>query len=350
MNKKILINVPNLSLPGGVANHYLGLFHFWRENVVYNIVGRRKWWFPAILSMMYDCVKFVLLCIFGNFDVVVLNPSLANRALHRDAIFLTIAKVLRLKVCVFIHGWDVSVERKIDANHALFLHKFGRADAFIVLAAQFEGKLRSWGIRAPIYLSTTKVDDRLIEGFDIHAKRYSKNLLFLARMEPNKGIMIALEAFRRIIENHPEARFIVAGSGSALDAAIEFVSAESIQNVEFLGNISGHNLIDTFIKSDVYILPSSHGEGMPTSVLEAMAFGLPVITRPVGGLVDFFEDGKMGLISDSLDPEWFSLAIDRLFSSPKFVEAIGHYNHEYAKQHFLASRVAKQLEGILKGI
>lgn len=41
---------------------------------------------------------------------------------------------------------------------------------------------------------------------------------------------------------------------------------------------------------------------MPTVVLEAMAFGLPVVTRAVGGLCDFFEDGKMGRITNSMNP------------------------------------------------
>ena len=46
---------------------------------------------------------------------------------------------------------------------------------------------------------------------------------------------------------------------------------------------------------------------MPTVVLEAMAFGLPILTRNVGGLVDFFKNDKMGFITDSLEPKDFSI-------------------------------------------
>lgn len=344
--KKVLINVPSLDLPGGVANHYLGLKPFWRCQVHYNEVGRR-YGLPGLAFLLYDSVRFLVLIMFFRYDVVLLNPSLGRSAILRDSIFLILAKLRGLPVVVFFHGWDAEMQSAIDRKPTFFRCIFGLADAFVVLASEFSDRLRSWGIGAPVYLSTTKVDDRLIDGYDLSKKVYGSTILFLARLEENKGIILALDAFSKVLARKPDVRFLVAGSGSAKESATNYVNSGFISNVEFLGNVSGDELIRVFKEADIYILPTIHGEGMPTSVLEAMAFGLPIVTRPVGGLKDFFEDEEMGFISESLDPQWYADILIELLESPRRMALIGDYNHYYAKEHFLASKVALQLEEIL---
>ncbi len=66
----------------------------------------------------------------------------------------------------------------------------------------------------------------------------------------------------------------------------------------------------------MYLFPTYH-EGMPGSVLEAMGYGLPVITRTVGGLPDFFEHEKMGFITESLDASVFADFLEQLVKDPE---------------------------------
>ena len=106
----------------------------------------------------------------------------------------------------------------------------------------------------------------------------------------------------------------VVGEGNALVEAETYTKNKGIKNVRFTGPLSGDALKTEFINADLYILPTTHGEGMPTSVLEAMAFGIPVITRPVGGLVDFFENGKMGYMIESLEPKDYAEKIELLIN------------------------------------
>lgn len=85
---------------------------------------------------------------------------------------------------------------------------------------------------------------------------------------------------------------------------------------------------------------------MPTALLEAMAFGLPVATRPVGGIPDFFVNEEMGLLTESLDPNVYSKYIEQLINNSSLVAQISRTNYEYAKNHFMASIVAKNMEMI----
>ena len=141
-------------------------------------------------------------------------------------------------------------------------------------------------------------------------------------------------------------KFNIVGDGPALNEAKNICIKSGIANIHFCGALSGKELIEQFKEADLYLFPTFH-EGMPTSVLEAMAFGLPVITRPVGGLQDFFVDGKMGKLINSLDPNDFASVIIDYIQKPVEVKRISLFNHEYVLKHFMASIVAKKIENEL---
>lgn len=342
---KILINTPYLALSGGVANHYKGLKPFWTQKVYYNQIGKRSeksgkgiYWLP------FDIIKFVLKVVFLRPDIILLNPSLGKSAIKRDFIFLKIAKFFGKKTTLFFHGFNTDAIKEL--NIELLKNNLNKCECIFILAKEFADIVRSWGVTVPIHLTTTKVDDKLLANFDIKAKDYStKNILFLSRVEKAKGIYTTLNAIKILQNEDPEIILRVAGSGSELEKAKQYAKENDIK-VTFLGNVSGAELISEFNNANLFILPS-HTEGMPTSVLEAMAFGLPVISRPVGGLCDFFENSKMGYLIESLDPQEYAAEIEKILNNPAKVKAISLYNHEYAKKHFLASSVAKNIEHIL---
>ena len=340
--KSILINTPDISILGGVANHYKGLKSYWTQSVKYNFVGGRNG-VPGPIMLLYDYIKFIIQCAFGNFDVILLNPSLGKTAIKRDALFLKISKLFKIKTVVFFHGWsgDIVTQYNLDAKQ--FVKNFNKSDKILVLANSFKTDLINWGITCPINLTTTKVNDELISEFNLEDKKWNQNILFLTRIETYKGIFIVLEAYVQIKKKCPGSSLTIAGDGSKMKLAREFVVSNSLKDVSFLGNISGNRLINAFSNASVYVLPS-YSEGMPTSVLEAMAFGIPIISRPVGGLVDFFKEEEMGHLIESLQPKEYVEKAIQLLENHEENKAIGKYNHEYAKENFMASKVALKIE------
>ena len=125
--KRILINTPQINKSGGVANHYLGLKSYWKEDVKYNYIGKR-YRLPLLLILPYDVIKFLIYCLFGKFDVILLNPSLTKNAVRRDALFLKISKFFKIKTLVFFHGWDDEISKKKDDNPTTFFKEFKKAD------------------------------------------------------------------------------------------------------------------------------------------------------------------------------------------------------------------------------
>lgn len=343
---KILINTPSIKESrGGVANHYKGLKNFWKQEVSYNIIGDRNK-IPGIAIFPFDLLKFTAKCLISRPDLIVLNPSLAKNAIKRDVIFNKIAKFLNIKTVLFFHGWDKNTEETINSNPKPFTKKITSADGFLVLASDFKNKLKEWGISKPIYLTTTKVDDLLLEGFELKNRQNSQEILFLARVEANKGIFLSLDVFKKIKEKFPNSSLLVAGNGTALEEAKQKARIENIEGITFTGKISGDRLKKAFASAAIYLLPTFHGEGMPTSILEAMSFGIPIITRPVGGVVDFFEEGKMGFLVESLNAADFYDKAEMLLSDNQLQNDISLFNYDYSKNHFRASKVAFELEKI----
>jgi len=168
------------------------------------------------------------------------------------------------------------------------------------------------------------------------------NILFLSRVEREKGVYEAIDAFVTINSRHHSVTMTIAGDGGELSNARAYVLSRGIEGVEFSGYIRGEAKNSVFSRADVYLFPT-YGEGMPISVLEAMAYGLPVITRPVGGIKDFFADGEMGYITESLDPGVFAALLERLIIDPEICRRMSEFNRQYAYDHFRASQVAGRL-------
>lgn len=89
---------------------------------------------------------------------------------------------------------------------------------------------------------------------------------------------------------------------------------------------------------------ANHYKGMATSVLEAMAFGLPILTCPVGGINDFFEESKIGFFIRPNSVDDIVQKTEWLMSHPNNIKEIVDNNFLFAKKHFLASSVVKRFE------
>ena len=349
LNKNIvLINVPDLDLTGGVANHYKGLKPFFSSRVKYNKVGRRLDSKLNLAFYFFDYVTFFLKILRPRVKIIVLNPSLSFRAIVRDSIYLWISKLFNKQIITFIHGWNKDVEKHITLKPFIFKMGFNFSNHIIVLSNEFKSKILKWNYKANVSVLTTKVDDQLLKYFSIQNKDFSKkSVLFLARIEKNKGVYEAIEAVRETIDSGFQTNIVISGTGSELTKVKEYVNTKGYHFVEFTGQISGSRLIKTFSESCYYILPTTHGEGMPTSLIEAMAFGNIIISRPVGGIKDFFEEKKMGAITKQTNSQAFAkILIDFFNKSLEQKKKIGAFNHSFAKKNFLASNVAQKMEEI----
>jgi len=357
---KVLITHPDFEDQGGVSNLYKRLQNKFTIPILHLIVGKRtkeKGFLSRIFRMFHDYYKFVNCLKINNIDLVHINPSLDLKSFIRDGMFVFLARINKKKTVVFFHGWQKSFEANIERNFIwMFKFFFGKSDAFIVLADEFGKKLERWGIVQPIYQEVNVIDEDDLAGFDIQnalKKRQSSEkwyVLFLSRIVRNKGIYETIEAVSLLKAKYPMIELIVAGEGEELENVKSFVRNRKMSNVTFVGYVRHEEKRYIFEKSYVFCFPTYYGEGLPLSVIEAIAYGLPVVTRAVGGVADFFKNEEHGYITESKEPAVFANYIEKLFLNKRLYENISCYNFSFGKKWFLASKLAKRLEGIYSKI
>ena len=355
---RVFLTSPSTSMPGGVAQYLRVLQPYLGSQVQYFVVGSRRDGERAsasVLRLIRDSWRFTTSLWRGNYDIVHLNPSIGLKALFRDGILLVLAKSLRKTVVVFAHGWDdVCVHALSTGLSGLFRLVYRRADAFIVLGSEFKNRLRMLGYDGTIFIHGAPVEDQLFDYCEQRRACRSAgsdspnfNILFLARIETGKGIFEALEAYQILKRQYPVVSLAVAGSGSQLDSAIEYARTRQLADVSFLGPLEGRAKYEAFSAADAYLFPS-HSEGLPLSVLEAMASGLPIVTSAVGGLRDFFQDGRMGFMTESRDPDILASLLSHLICDPTLSLRVSNFNYTYAREHFRAASVATELAGVYR--
>lgn len=288
-------------------------------------------------------------------DAVVVNPSLDPLSLVRDGTLVIMARCRGARVVAMFHGWQSQTEALVDHGlRGILRLAFGRADATIVLSSGFRDTLRRWGWTCPVHTTTTVVDPYLSSSLRdgrppaVRGAGTSPRVLYLSRVTRDKGIFVTLDAVRMAREQAPDSTLIVAGDGLDRDAAQMY--AADMPWVEFRGDVRGDQKRDVFIRSDVYLLPTRHGEGMPTTVLEAMYAGLAVVTRPVGGLADFLRDGENALVTDSLDPREYARLTVRLCNDDALRIRLATQAKTLAQAKFTSAAVAERMDRVLAGV
>jgi len=353
---RVLITVPCLELAGGVANYYRTLRPHLDSAKTYFEIGVRPgqasglaggW--GGIWRLLADYWRFHRALRQHPVDIVHINPSLGARSIVRDGLFLLIAKAHGRPVLVFFRGWDPACEAAIRTRYArLFRLVYGRAAVLVVLAEEFRDSLRALGLVAPIIVDTTVVPDSAFEqeppgGPGRPTETRACEVLYLSRLDRDKGLAQAIEAVLLLRRQFPAVTLAIAGEGPERSAGEALVQSRGAGGIRFEGHLDNDARARAFRRADIFLFPTFFGEGMPNAVLEAMAFGLPVITRAVGGIRDFFEDGRMGFVTDSRDPSVFARFLARLVADPALRASMGQYNREYARRRFAAPVVAARL-------
>jgi glycogen(starch) synthase len=145
----------------------------------------------------------------------------------------------------------------------------GRADATVIPN----------GIDVRGYQRTTAIDASLLTG--------SPRLAFVGRIEWEKGVFVAVEAMCTVLQEHPQARLRLVGTGNQMNAVQDLVEELGLSEaVELLGHVDEATLRAVYSGADLLLAPSSY-EPFGIVALEAAAMGAPMVVGDTGGLAEF---------------------------------------------------------------
>lgn len=203
---------------------------------------------------------------------------------------------------------------------------------------KYQHKITVMSLYIPIYF------------FDVNKKLTERvyQIGYAGSLFKMKGVLEFAESLPPILKNE-QSRAIIIGNGDTKDEIKEIFVNNNIQNkVELVGWIENNKLPRYLNDIKVIVLPS-YSEGLPNTVLEAMACGCVVLATPVGGIPSVIKDGKTGFIMENNSPECIARNVVRAFGHPN-LERIVENARELVEREFTYKAAVDRYGGILENI
>lgn len=174
------------------------------------------------------------------------------------------------------------------------------------------------------------------------------------RLIAKKGLETTLRAFAAFLADHPRSQLVIAGEGPLLSSLHELARDLGVANaVRFTGFLSQNALRQEMESAHVFLHPSQTSgngdrEGIPNSLLEAMASGMPVLATKHGGIPEAVEHGVSGLLTAERDYEGLAQSMHSLCDSPSAYETMCIEASRRCREAFDLRSQARLLESIYR--
>ena len=171
----------------------------------------------------------------------------------------------------------------------------------------------------------------------------------LAVVREGKGHGLLLDAAREVLRRLPRAHFLLVGGGP-----LEATLRGRIEEEGLAGNVHMAGMradaAEMLALGDVFVLPSSQFDALPTVVMEAMAARLPVVAVASGGASELIVEGETGLVVPSPDAGALAGAVAELLENPERARSMGERGRERAEREFSARAWADRLTRLYESI
>jgi glycosyltransferase involved in cell wall biosynthesis len=179
------------------------------------------------------------------------------------------------------------------------LNIYKNIDIFISPSLFLKKKLKEMGFNKEIIYLPNFIDLQGNEEFKsvlVPKKNMEKTVIYFGRLSPGKGLWTLIDAARLLSQKKGmKIEVEIVGDGPLREKLEEKVKKEKINNIRFLGYLTGPALYQQVKKSLAMVLPSEWYENNPISVLESFAMGIPVIGARIGGIPELVKDNETGL-------------------------------------------------------
>jgi glycosyltransferase involved in cell wall biosynthesis len=278
------------------------------------------------------------------------DPTIVHGHFGWEAInAAAVARAFSVPLVVTFHGMDIAVQRGTRLEREQRATAFRHASRIIAVSEFIAGKLRAAG--APedrIVVHHIGVDTKRFAPGD--APRVANEVLFVGRLVEKKGLIHLLRAMTHVQADQPDAVLTVAGDG-ALRESLEQEAARLRVNVTWLGVQTPERVRALMRRATLLCAPSivardGNAEGLPMSIVEAQASGLPVVVFPSGGSAEGVLEGETGYVLPPGDEPGLADRIVALLSDPERRRRFSRAARDWALREFDLRAQTRKLEGI----
>jgi glycosyltransferase involved in cell wall biosynthesis len=313
----------------------------------------RRFWFRQLRDKPWqisDAEQSKLLTILSETRAQLLHIYFGQIAVH----LLPLIRAWKHSSVVSFHGADVMVDMDKPAYREATSQMLDAVTLVLVRSESLRRAVVDLGCDPEkIEIQRTGIP---LKEFPFRNRAVPKNgewrFVQAGRLIEKKGLPVTLHAFTTFLKQHPNAMLTLVGEGPLRPKLQKFARQLGVaDHVSFTGFVSQEQLREIYYRSHIFLHPSQIGrdgnqEGIPNSMLEAMATGLPVFATEHGGIPEAIENGATGVLVPERDDEALAQALLNAAQDPDLLCRIGGAGASAVRNNFDLSAQAQRLEEI----
>lgn len=288
-----------------------------------------------IIKILYFIQAFLRILVkltFGRIDIVHIQMG-DNISVLREGLVGIVSKCYGKRLIIHMHGGNISVTHQNASSFRRKLNAkvFGKADKVLVLGEHWRSFMEE------LVGSPEKVDV-LYNGVQVPSERMyniqAKEIMFLGIIHPEKGVLDLLDAAKILDEKLPsDYVFKLYGDDKFKMIHSEIDQRQLNHRVKFMGWLTADQRPEVLHHTVLNVLPSYH-EGLPMTILETMAYGIPNVATNVGAIPEVIQPGMNGELISVKSVKELSDSIEKTLSSFELRKAYSEQSHKLLLEKF----------------
>lgn len=343
--KKVCMIVQDPKVKGGIAAVISGYRGSKLEQdyfVIYveSYQDGSKW--EKLIKAIKGYVHFVKVLFVDKPDFVHIHSSFGP-SFYRKIPYIYMAKWRKLPIINHIHGSEFDkLYTNAGAKKQHLVEKvWGKCDRFIVLS-------EAWKEKFSCIIPKEKMT--VVENYsrlqpEINRNICNNQILFLGAINPMKGSLDMVDVVYELKKANPEIKMVIAGDGEIEAVKSKAKEKGVFDNLIFPGWVRGEEKEELLRNSDIFFLPS-YTEGMPMSILDAMGYGLPIISTNVGGIPRLVKEGENGRLYTPGDAIGMAAGIGELLGNTEQRVAYGKRSRAIVEERYSLEKHLEKIEQV----
>lgn len=318
---RVLMIGPKRDVGGGVATVVNQLYDVGLDkDITLKYLYTMKKSNPFMKGLIAILAIVKCLVIIPRYDIIHIHMSYGT-SFYRKSIIILISKMYNKKVLIHMHGSEFKefyFDRSNQKQKKYISNILNKCDVMLALSEEWKETLSLImdKNKVRILYNGVKMPCNYKENYD------GKNIIFLGALGKRKGIFDLIQAMSILVKKYPYLHLYIGGDGAMEEVRTMIERYQLSASVEVLGWISGKKKTEYIMKSSLFILPS-YNEGMPMAILEAMSYGLPVISTYVGGIPKVIDHMDNGILIKPGDINALQNAIELIIGDHKTNQQFG---------------------------
>ena len=263
-----------------------------------------------LLQFLITCISLIIKLLFNKKIKIVHIHTSSYNSFKRSSYFVRIAKLMRRKIVLHVHGG--AFKDFYTKSNKRVLNILNMCDTIIALSEYWKSFFISVVDGPEVRVVKNPIEPPIFKDIPSDGKIH---ILYLGLMSKDKGIYDLLDILKDNKSEYDGKIVVHLGGNGEITNVLSRINNDGLHDiVKYEGWVTGDVKVDLMNQSNIFILPS-YAEGLPLAILEAISYGLYIISTNVGGIPEVVKS-DIGILFHPGDKDALKSAIDRCICYP----------------------------------